>query len=78
MPVLMRLGKKLGLLTTPARDAAKQWAEKTRQYEMGRHKLGDAAIAAARDVFHADFKVTHYDHADGDPIEELLAAVEQL
>jgi hypothetical protein len=60
MPVLMRLGKKLGLLTTPARDAAKQWAEKTRQYEMGGHKLGDAAIAAARDVFHADFKVTHY------------------
>jgi hypothetical protein len=45
---------------------------------MGGHKLGDAAIAAARDVFHADFKVTHYDHGDGDPIEELLAAVEQL
>ena len=58
MPVLMRFGKKLGLLTTPARDAAKQWAEKTRQYEMGGHKLGDAAIAAARDVFHADFKVS--------------------
>jgi hypothetical protein len=78
MPVLVRLGKKLGLLTTPARDAAKQWAEKTRQHETGGHKLGDAAIAAARDVFHADFKATHYDHGDGDPIEELLGAIEQL
>ena len=78
MPVLMRLGKKLGLLTTPARDAAKQWAEKTRQYEMGGHKLGDAAIAAARDVFHADFKPTRYDHGDAEPIEQLLSAVEQL
>jgi hypothetical protein len=78
MTILVRLGKKLGLLTTPASDAAKQWAEKTRQYEASGYKLGAAAVAAARDVFHADFKPTRYDHGDAEPIEQLLSAVEQL
>jgi hypothetical protein len=71
------LTKKLGLLQTVGKDAAQQWAGRTRKL-LQAHILPDqAAIKAASEKFPSEFKATAYEYGSP-PIAEVLAAIEAL
>jgi hypothetical protein len=85
---LASLTKKLGLLQAVGKDAAQQWAHRTRELQAplsakdldffdGIHLLDQAAIKAASEKFPAEFKATSYDYGPP-PIAEVLVAIEAL
>jgi hypothetical protein len=85
---LASLTKKLGLLQTIGKDAAQQWARRTRELQAPLsvedldffdriHLLDQAAIKAASENFQTEFKATSYDYGPP-PIAEVLVAIEAL
>jgi hypothetical protein len=77
--VLVSLTKKLGLLQTEGKDAAQQWARRTRelQAQYPQDSLDQAAIKAASEKFPSQFKATRYDYGSP-PIAEVLVPIEAL
>ena len=73
---LASLTKKLGLLQTVGKDAAQEWARRTRELQP-QNSLLQAAITAASEKFPSDFKATSYNY--GLPsIADMLEAIEAL
>jgi hypothetical protein len=71
------LTKKLGLLQTAAKNAAKKWAARTLELQNQGQSPDQAAITAARNVFESEFKATKYDY-QGVSVADLLSAIEAL
>jgi hypothetical protein len=73
---LASLTKKLHLLQTVGKDAAQQWARRTRELQ-AQYLPDQAAIKAASEKFPSEFRAEGYDYGPP-PIEEVLAAIEAL
>jgi hypothetical protein len=76
MTALDDLAHKLGLLQTPPRDTAKEWASRCRELVKDGTTLDQAAIIAAKNIFTAEFKPTHYKHTGS--IEMLIGEIERF
>jgi hypothetical protein len=75
MSVLDDLVGVLGLLHSPGKDAALEWAQRTRE-EMGKGRTADqAAMVAAANVFPAEFKPVSYNSGS---VEKLLEGIDAL
>jgi hypothetical protein len=77
MSALDELARKLGLLQTPSRDAALEWASRCRELTDDGTALDQAAIVAAKNVFPTEFRPVQYKHADPQ-IETLLEEIEKF
>ena len=73
---LDKLTRKLGLLQSVGKDAAKKWAKRTREIKAEGKTWDQAAIMAASGQFIAEFKATRYNY--GDDVEALLKVIEAL
>ena len=76
MTALDDLARKLGLLQTPSRDAAKEWATRCRELSGSGTTFDQAAIIAAKNIFPGEFRPTQYKHTG--PIETLLEDIEKF
>jgi hypothetical protein len=75
MSVLDDLAGVLGLLHSPGKAAALDWAQRTRE-EMGKGRTADqAAMIAAANVFPAEFKGVSYKSGS---VEKLLKGIDAL
>jgi hypothetical protein len=72
------LTKLLGLLQTPSRELAKQWANETRKLIAQGKPEGAAAITVAEKMFPAEFVRTKFDHTRTPTIRDLLDSIDQL
>ena len=76
MSALDDLTRRLGLLQTASKDAAKIWAQRTRALEKQGKTWDQAAMTAATEVFPSEFKPNSYRSESS--IEALLDAIEKL
>jgi len=76
MSTLNNLTRKLGLLQTASKDAARKWAQRTRELAKQGKTSDQAAMTAATEVFPSEFKPINY-RSDGS-VEALLDAIEDV
>jgi hypothetical protein len=79
MRVLVELTRYVGLRQTVSKDAAKKWAQRTRELVKAEKTWDQAAIFAAKELF-SEFDPIRYDTQKGfkGSIEALVDAIERL